>query len=107
MLQVNQGYKFSFWDANGVEDVNSSKSRIFLTATSTITAVFTPIVDSDLVNGADALATHGGIVTGLVHFGITGRPMDFPLTIGLDVCNTRCYIWNMVLLRIFKWMAMD
>ena len=49
------GYRFSYWNANGIEDSNSTGTRIFLTASSSITAVFVPITGADLLSGSEAL----------------------------------------------------
>lgn len=49
------GYKFSYWDANGVEDIDSSKTRMFLASSSSVIAVFTPLIGSDIVDGSNPL----------------------------------------------------
>ena len=49
------GYKFSYWDANGVEDIDSSKTRMFLASSSSVIAVFTPLIGSDIVDGSTPL----------------------------------------------------
>lgn len=51
----NTGYKFSYWDGNGIEDINSSKTRIFLSSTSSISAVFEPVNGTDLLADSTSL----------------------------------------------------
>ena len=49
------GYKFAYWDGNGVESNTSSETRFFLTANTTLSAVFRTIKGYDLLSDATSL----------------------------------------------------
>ena len=49
------GYKFSYWEGNGVEDNSSSQTRFFLTSNTTLQAVFLPLKGNDLISNATPL----------------------------------------------------
>ncbi|MAL85156.1 MAG: hypothetical protein CMI23_02205 [Opitutae bacterium] len=49
------GYKFSYWDAVGVENNQSNKTKFFLSSNKTISAVFEPLRGFDLVQNANSI----------------------------------------------------
>ncbi len=49
------GYKFSYWNANGVENANLNKTKFFLTSNTTISAFFEPLKGFDLIKDASSL----------------------------------------------------
>ena len=51
----NVGYKFSYWDGNGVENNSSKETRFFLTSNTTLQAIFEPLQGNDLILSATML----------------------------------------------------
>jgi hypothetical protein len=49
------GYKFSYWDGNGVENNSSNETRFFLTSNTTLQAIFVPLQGNDLISKATML----------------------------------------------------
>ena len=49
------GYKFSYWDGNGVENNSSNETRFFLTSNTTLQAIFEPLLGNDLIANATML----------------------------------------------------
>ena len=77
------GYVFSHWDADGVESVNSSSTRIFLTKNIEVTANFRLLTGADLINGSVQLGNSwwysdwfGPFCTGRAIFGLIIRCWD-------------------------------
>ena len=62
------GYKFSYWDAVGVEN-NHQIKRSFSQSNKTISAVFEPLRGLIKSKMQIQLVIHGGTAIGLVHFG--------------------------------------